>query len=56
MELEDLKVNLKSDISAIKELTMDLEEYANEISLNKIHALSVLADHQIALLENWRIS
>ena len=48
MEMEDLITNLTSDISAIKELIMDLEEYADECNLNKIHAISVLADHQRA--------
>ena len=56
MELEDLKTNLVSDISAIKELVMDLEEYADECNLNKIHAISVLADHQSDLLEKWEFS
>ena len=56
MELEDLKTNLISDISAIKELVMDLEEYADECNLNKIHAISVLADHQRDLLEKWEFS
>ena len=56
MEMEDLITNLKSDISAIKELIMDLEEYADECNLNKIHAISVLADHQRALLEKWEFS
>lgn len=56
MEMEDLITNLKSDISAIKELIMDLEEYADECNFNKIHTISVLADHQKALLEKWEFS
>ena len=56
MEMEDLITNLKSEISAIKELIMDLEEYADECNLNKIHAISVLADHQSDLLEKWEFS
>ena len=55
MEMEDLITNLTSDVSAIKELIMDLEEYADECNLNKIHAISVLADHQRALLEKWEL-
>jgi len=56
MELEDLRIDLESDISAIKELVMDLEETADNSNLNLIHAISVLADHQISILENWQIS
>ncbi len=54
MELEDYITNLTSDISAIKELVIDLEEIADNSNLNLIHAISVLADHQISLLENWQ--
>lgn len=56
MELEDLRIDLESDISAIKELVLDLEETADNSNLNLIHAISVLADHQISILENWQIS
>ena len=56
MELEDLITNLESDASAIKELVMDLQEHADEYNSNKIHAVSVLADHQRYLLGQWKTS
>ena len=55
-KIDDFIFDLTSDISAISELLADLEEYADECLMNKIHAISVLADHQISLLENWQFS
>ena len=56
MELEDFTTNLESDALAIQELVSELQEYADECTLNKIHAISVLIDHQISLLGEYPIS
>ena len=51
MELEDYYTNLYADAAAMKHLISELAEFADESNTIQIHALNVLAEHQLLLLE-----